>query len=213
MPANTYRVTVRATVEMWHTISVVLPDGLTEAEVDERIDEAVDAIDWADELAFGDVDTDIEGMAPGYTYAPPPEPQPERPPEDAWFEWEGRRWATDGNYLVRDDCPAFIRVKSSIGWAGPNGRYPQPDVDRIREAIGLMPVSVGPAPHVDLRAEPLVRAAADVRWGTLSSPVWLLDESGALMAIVMPVRAEMTDNKETCDVAELFARTREASDV
>lgn len=193
-----HTITVTGTISFRHTINVNLPDGLTEKEVRARVDELVDALEPED-VDFDDmVIDDVSDPSPEYPHAPPPPPTPTPIPYDAWIEWDGHRWATDGRCAVREDCPPFILVALSNGWLTRD----KPTPTDMTNALGD-PDNLGPAPHVDARLEPLVRAAAAVRWKGMQ-PIHLIDGEGKLMALIMPTR------DETCErLNVMFARTRE----
>ena len=209
MPENTYTFHAHALVSLRRLVTISLPDGLTEAQVSERVRAACDKIDWSADLATATPGIDgASTLRPAYRY---PLPLPSRPPDGAWFEWRGRKWATDSYFLVRDDCPPFVPVRVSRGWLGASGG-PLPDVAHMERRMGAIPTGDGPAPMIDVRAEPLVRAAASVKWGTKVAPVWLLDADGAPMAIVMPCRADVPGENPIEAVDAMFARTRSTED-
>lgn len=132
-------------------------------------------------------------------YGAPTTKTPTPIPNAAWIEWRGRRWAADRNCLVRDDCPSFLPY-AGAEWLTWN----KPSVVTLDCLV--MPDSTKKPPAVLGWVEPLVRAAASVRWGTATSPIWLLDKADEPMAIIMPASWVA---KKVEPIDEMFARTRE----
>ena len=132
-------------------------------------------------------------------YVPPP-PPPEMPPDDAWIDWRGARWATNGHVLVREDVakPTAYPWKRGVGTSHHN--LPTvADIDVMAAALATDPTVVVETPSVDGKSAMLTGpiwvgaeyvpylADGDRLTGRPLSPVgvWRGDE---LVAVVMPRR-------------------------
>lgn len=182
-----YSFEVLAEARIYRTIRVVLPDGLTEEEVRERMQDAMDDYDWSEEVA-DDIETTVREM-PDYTYAPP-DLSPLPVPEECWFEWRGARWATEGNMLIREGSPPIARAKPDEEWFGPHHRYGAMTAEKCEAVVA----NIGKERSVDsllhVRFVPLVSAAASVVEHGHLGPICLYSADGSLFAIVMPTRAD-----------------------
>ena len=179
MKPYTFDVTVTSTA--YRTLTVELRDGLTEEQVEDLVNKAIEDADLSDML-WREPETEIDRW-PAYDYGPvsPPDLSPLPIPDDAWIAWRGRRYATDGSMLVREDTPPIMRGKPSDEWYSPRHRYgvlPSAKLDELERDFGP---ALGDDPLVWPRVAPIAIAAAAV--SSHRSYVVFRDDSGEILAI------------------------------
>lgn len=190
---KTYTFEVETTATAFTTITIDLPDGLTEDEVDARVQQAIDDADddIIDDLTGAretSIFRDIE-----YPYAPPPPPDvsPLPIPESSWVVWNLRRWASDGDCLIREGLPPIKTSAERKPWIGsPGSRYPMVKASELDALMRTFHPPDGFDPLVHCRFAPLFAVAHTVETRGALGAVTLLDKRGDLLAIVMPVRAD-----------------------
>ena len=184
--SKTYTFGVRAEATVYRTLTITLPDGLTEDEVDERVNTAIDEYDFADDLA-GELETTVYEPVK-YVYAPVA-PVPFSVPDDAWTEWRGARWACDGNTLVREGAPPIERDRPGGEWFSPRHRYGVLKPEQIDTMVAAIAAPANFDGFYHVRNTPLFKAAARIVEHGGYSPTELYDDKGELFAIVAAVSA------------------------
>lgn len=105
------RVSAEWVEQRYDELEVDIGDGLTRDQAEDKIHVALKAAGMHSD--GGDTDWDHLNDMP--KYEPDPCGFPE-PPDDAWFEFRGRKWATTGAILIRDDGPRPLAVPSAHPW-------------------------------------------------------------------------------------------------
>ena len=186
---SAYRIRLEVTARRTDSILVEIPDGLTEATVDNLIDAAVvkyhedlDASELADDI---EVETQTRARHLAYSFAPEPVGEP------VWFDVPDLgRWATDGAVVLRD------------GWALPScsGRHSewktaanidtQAMIALVRNARDHHAIPSAGI-HVDSRMSPVLDAGTARASRVFSmSPieaVVVLDAAGEIAAVIAPL--------------------------
>lgn len=189
MKTYTFSITVTSTV--YRTLSVELEDGLTEEQVEERLDAAIEKEDLAYDLErLAEIEID---RWPEYIYGEP-DLSPLPIPDDAWVGWRGRRWATNGVTLVRDDCPPVNRLSATEEWYSPAHRYGPMTPEKLDKLMVDLGKPMASDPMLRKELAPIVAAPARVVTHGEFGPVECYDTEGALYAIVCPVRSDEADN-------------------
>jgi len=99
-----YTLTLRLEASWTEEVTITLPDGLTESDLEELVDEAITLHVFAgpddSEIETCDIDWSEE-----YQTADEPQKQTFQELEEYAFEFEGRHYLSDGIIIIRDDVP------------------------------------------------------------------------------------------------------------
>jgi len=102
-----YTLTLRLEASWTEEVTITLPDGLTESDLEELVDEAITLHVFAgpddSEIETCDIDWSEE-----YQTADEPQKQTFQELEEYAFEFEGRHYLSDGIIIIRDDVPVNL---------------------------------------------------------------------------------------------------------
>lgn len=97
-------------------IEVEVPEGADAIEATRLLSAAAEA-----HHPDGPDDHDIEMEDADWRHSPEFAPSgPDEPPAHVWVEQSGRRWATDGYIVIREDCPRPTKAEFDLWRAGPH---------------------------------------------------------------------------------------------